>query len=58
MNGMTNKWRSKAVLHAMEGVKRAEMFENLRKANYAISVSKKMKILNAAPNVANTRGFR
>ena len=47
----TNRWRSKAVLKAMDGVKRAEMFENLRKAHAQVSVAKKMHILNATPNV-------
>ena len=35
----------------MEGVKRTEMFDNLRKANVSNTVSKKLAVLNATPNV-------
>ena len=48
----TGRWRSKAVLNALEGVKRNEIFENLRIANNSSTIAKKIAILNASPNVA------
>ena len=51
----TQRWRSKAVLKAMDGVKRAEMFENLRRANNEISVAKKLQILHSTPQVVGMK---
>ena len=48
---MSGNWRSKAVLQAMEGVKRKEVFENLRKANGQNTIAKKLATLNATPNI-------
>ena len=45
------RWRSKAILKALDNVKRAEVFENLRKANESVTMTQKMAILNATPNV-------
>ena len=39
------------MLNAMEGVKRTELFENLRKAHGSNTISKKLAVLNATPNV-------
>ena len=46
-------WRSKAVLRAMKGVKRDEMFQNLRKVNESNTITKKLATINAQPNVMN-----
>ena len=35
----------------MEGVKRTEMFEHLRKANCSNTITKKFSALNSTPNV-------
>ena len=45
------KWKSKAILNALEGIKRTEMFANLRQANNQNTITKKMAILNGSPNV-------
>ena len=39
----------------MDGVKRAEMFENLRRANNEISVAKKLQILHSTPQVVGMK---
>ena len=51
LDPVAGRWRSKAVLNAMEGVKRNEMFENLRKANNSNTITKKLAALNNMPNV-------
>ena len=51
LDGVSGRWRSKAVLNAMEGVKRNELFENLRKANNSSTITKKLAALNNMPNV-------
>ena len=48
---VTGRWRSRAVLNAMNGIKRAEMFENLRKANDSNTITKKLAVLNQTPNM-------
>ena len=50
---ISGQWRSKAILKALEGVKRDEIFMNLRRANNSNTVSQKFAVLNAAPNVQN-----
>ena len=51
LDAVSGRWRSKAVLNAMEGVKRNELFENLRKANNSSTITKKLAALNNMPNV-------
>ena len=34
----------------MDNVKRADMFEHLRKANDSVTITQKMAVLNASPN--------
>ena len=36
---VTGRWRSKAILKALDNVKRAEMFESLRKANESVTMT-------------------
>ena len=50
-NYISGRWRSKAILQAMEGVKRTEMFEHLRKANDSNTITKKFSVMNASPNI-------
>ena len=51
LDAVSGRWRSKAILNAMEGVKRGELFENLRKANNSSTITKKLAALNNMPNV-------
>lgn len=46
-----SRWKSKAVLNALEGVKRKEIFNHLRTANNSSTISKKLAILNSTPNI-------
>ena len=47
---MQGNWRSKAVLQAMKGVKRSELFKNLRAVNDTNTITKKLHALNSQPN--------
>lgn len=48
---ISGKWRSRAVLKALDGVKRGELFNNLRNANESNTISRRMAVLNGSPNV-------